>query len=533
MSTANANASAGDTVYLRGGTYSVNDQAIKPQRSGAADAKITYKAYSGETPAFIQIEDGTWNRIQHAIQIVGRNYIIVDGVTGNNLSRWIYITAGACYNEIRNCRFSAVTYDCAIRIWDNTAAASTNNWIHHNVFERAGFVSLTGQDVLSMMQIGADGVADNRTSSHNTIENNIFRYGGHDCTETYTKYNVLKNNFYHNEGWMVAPPGATCDYAPDSNGRYGNRNLSISGDRSNTGMFNLLEGNRFGASGATPDDDGGDALTITSPNNIVRYNEILNGQNNGILLKIDVAARSDNNRIYNNTIVWNGRYNNSNKPNYIGAQWQGCGIRYYAAIAPATGNVIKNNLLYGNTSGDVEHRVWPPHGSDTTRDNSWGTNWINVNGNPLFVDGTHNDLASSTRPDLNLTSSSGCIDGATHLALANDSGVNSKALVVKSGDTNVNGNPIGVSNAAMYFQDGTWGSALTHGVTLFPDWIAIGTVGNVVAIASINYATNTITLASPMTWNANDKIWLYKDSSGRLVLKGAAPDIGAHEYEKH
>jgi hypothetical protein len=74
---------------------------------------------------------------------------------------------------------------------------------------------------------------------------------------------------------------------------------------------------------------------------------------------------------------------------------------------------------------------------------------------------------------------------------------------------------------------------LTHGVTLFPDWIAIGTVGNVVAIASINYATNTITLASPMTWNANDKIWLYKDSSGRLVLKGAAPDIGAHEFEKH
>ena len=53
---------------------------------------------------------------------------------------------------------------------------------------------------------------------------------------------------------------------------------------------------------------------------------------------------------------------------------------------------------------------------------------------------------------------------------------------------------------AMYFQDGTWGSDLARGVTFFPDWIAIGTVTNTVQISSINYATNTITLASPMTW---------------------------------
>jgi hypothetical protein len=82
----------------------------------------------------------------------------------------------------------------------------------------------------------------------------------------------------------------------------------------------------------------------------------------------------------------------------------------------------------------------------------------------------------------------------------------------------------------MYFQDGTWGSDLARGVTFFPDWIAVGTVTNSVQIRSINYGTNTITLASPKTWNDKASIWLYKKSDGAVVLIGAAPDFGAHEF---
>ena len=66
---------------------------------------------------------------------------------------------------------------------------------------------------------------------------------------------------------------------------------------------------------------------------------------------------------------------------------------------------------------------------------------------------------------------------------------------------------------------------------MFPDWIAIGTVTNTVQISSVNYSTNTITLASPVTWNNGDPIWLYKKSDGFVVLVGAAPDYGASEYE--
>ena len=88
-----------------------------------------------------------------------------------------------------------------------------------------------------------------------------------------------------------------------------------------------------------------------------------------------------------------------------------------------------------------------------------------------------------------------------------------------------------VVDDAWLFQDGTWGSALTHGVTHFPDWIAIGTVANAVKIVAVDYAAKTITLATPMTWADNAPIWLYSDSSGRRVLNGAAPDIGAHERD--
>ena len=67
------------------------------------------------------------------------------------------------------------------------------------------------------------------------------------------------------------------------------------------------------------------------------------------------------------------------------------------------------------------------------------------------------------------------------------------------------------------------------------DWIAIGTVANVVQISSVAYGTynspaGTITLASPMTWSNGAPIWLQKKSDGALVLAGAAPDYGASEY---
>ena len=84
-----------------------------------------------------------------------------------------------------------------------------------------------------------------------------------------------------------------------------------------------------------------------------------------------------------------------------------------------------------------------------------------------------------------------------------------------------------VVDDAGYFQDGTAGSDLARGVTFFPDWIAIGTVNNVVQISGIDYTTNTVTLASPANWNDHDRVWLYKKSDGTVVLKCLNPDFAA------
>jgi hypothetical protein len=165
-------------------------------------------------------------------------------------------------------------------------------------------------------------------------------------------------------------------------------------------------------------------------------------------------------------------------------------------------SACKNNINYD----------WRTAETDITTQGELGYE-NNYNLNPSFVNTDISDPHSLTLPNLSLQANSPCINAGASLTLANGAGDNSTTLVVDD---------------AGWFQDGTWGSALARGVTHFPDWIAIGTVGNVVEIESINYDTNTITLASPMTWANDAPIWFYKNSSGERVLYGTAPEFGAH-----
>lgn len=61
------------------------------------------------------------------------------------------------------------------------------------------------------------------------------------------------------------------------------------------------------------------------------------------------------------------------------------------------------------------------------------------------------------------------------------------------------------------------------------DWIRIG-ASTTKQISSINYTTNVITLTSAATWSTTDPIYLYKDSSGTIVLSTANPDLGAFPF---
>jgi hypothetical protein len=123
-----------------------------------------------------------------------------------------------------------------------------------------------------------------------------------------------------------------------------------------------------------------------------------------------------------------------------------------------------------------------------------------LNQNPRFVSATGNF-------DLRLQAGSPAIDAGgalTHVAAS---------------DT-LDGDRLKVDDAGM-FQDG-------YGI-VEPDWIAVGNTANVAQISSIDYAANTITLDNPINRGYNDSVFLYKDSSSRVVLSGDSPDIGAYE----
>jgi hypothetical protein len=122
-----------------------------------------------------------------------------------------------------------------------------------------------------------------------------------------------------------------------------------------------------------------------------------------------------------------------------------------------------------------------------------------VSKNPNF-----NNVASY---DFSLQAGSPAINAGTYLTTvaSTDSGSGTSLIV----------------NDAGFFQDG-YGIA---GVN--PDCIAVTTVTNQVCITAVNYQTNTLTLASSITRSAGNPVWLYSDSTGRQVLFGQAPNIGA------
>ena len=511
LATANANVAAGDVVNLRGGDYNAGILLIR--KHGTSGSKITFQAYPPDSlrPTIKNTTTAYWTGRYHGLLLFASTYVKIDGIIFENVGGGYLFQAvyGSSYNEITNCTFDGKNMSAVFNIWKGSSGspdsdACANNWIHNNTIKNIGTLSWNGTFVQESMGPQLGMYPYDQVSSYNTISDNVFYCNGHHNLETFSKYNVFADNYMHNEGCMPNNTGYDAQYGPDKNGLWSHRNIQIYDGNNNDGMFNLIEGNRFGHAGAPPENDGGDGFTLTAPKNIFRYNAIFNSVNNGLLLKTGAGSYADNNRIYSNTIYKSGRWRQT------GPQFQGYNIRWYGPYA-RVGNVIKNNLLYlhGGVSDDIIIGSLTINQYNTVTDN-----WLTTNGDPNFVNPDVSNPASLILPNLNLQPNSRAKDAGTHLTQANGAGSNSKTLIV--GD-------------ALYFQDGTWGSALAGHQA---DWIAVGTTNNPVKISAINYATNTITLASPMTWSSGAKIWLYKKSDGTQVLYGYAPDMGAYEYSE-
>jgi len=563
LAAANSNAQAGDTVYLKGGTYSVTSNyngAIQPPKghSGTRSSPIIFSAAPGENP----VCDGT-GYTATGFFLEGNSYIRITGITFQNFYWYGSVMMnGANHNEVDHCTFNN---NGTVVLDEIETGSITHNWLHNNTITRGAQgpgncvtypPSSNPNEGGDLLDVGnAYGPSQQSSGfvgkdNNNTIENNTLAYGGHATVEVYGQYTVFKNNVVHNEPWYTAQNATGCNFAPSYtntayNGLYSHRNLQFVGDWGFPQYFCLIENNRVGYAGVNPDNDGANNFEVSAPNLIIRYNYFYGAMNSGIFFKYGSGTPGQAggngaggwggvyNRVYNNTFYDNGW----GYPYWYTAE-PGCGVcpDDMAGISvggTSFGNVIINNLLYNNHSysvygGDIIERNGGLNPSNAIISNNWTT----ANGNPQFNNPDLTNTSSTTLPNLSLQSSSGAINAGTYLTTATNSGTSSTILAVSD---------------AMYFQDGTWGSDLARPsggycgqganspCTLFPDWIAIGTVGNVVQIASVSYGTNsapagTITLASPMTWSNGAPIWLYQDSSGRRVLYGNAPDYGANEY---
>ncbi len=470
---ANQALAASDTVYIKAGTYT---SYIAPSNSGSPSGRITYRAYGSDAVTIQNVSDG--------IRLEGKSYITVQGINFYNLDRFMYLENNASHNIIAYCNF-----DHGRNIgWAGSVIRGNSqyNWIHHCRLSNYGYY--TDDDIGCVLDIG-DAESHTDQTRYNLIEDNIMFHGGHHVFGVFGMYNVIRNNYFHNEPWSMGT--AASDRGAIM---YGDRNLGLDGYIDNSGR-NLFEGNQIAYSSDPPDNVGATGFGMNTSYNIVRLNRFYHNDRAGLSLTLTSSYISDiiYNKVYNNTFFHNG-INTQDPDDHMNS---GIGFGIYSGSHIIKYNAFKNNLLY-------KHRV--PYGTYYVNlaDQIFAGNWDgDTKGNPEFVNASENlgDPMDSSLPDLHLKSISPCKDAGTYLT----------TITSASGA----GTIFSVSDAG-YFMDG-WGIPGVDG-----DLIQIVGTSQRARVTKVDYATNTITVDTALTWTQNQGI--------ALAYLGSAPDAGAFEY---
>ena len=610
---ANTNISAGETVYIRGGTedyqvYAVGaidgstaTRGIDPDNNGTSwTNRITYSVYPGEKVHF-QGNDPyayTWG-----IALKDNNYIHVTGIDPSdstaknmkfsNLWQGLYITSatdlpgdpetdGSHYNEIDHCEFTEQSNTEGTGLYNyrynSISRHSTYNWVHDCAFHSWGYHSgpytssecdgpadpwsccvAEGSGNCSRdngvgLDIGTEAWRGSSTSSDaddkpdytnfNLVEDCDLYHCGHQNVGVFGKHNMVRNCHIYNDPWY---------YNSDLDKTFGYRSVYMVGDGDpayfgpsqdtwyDTNNHNFLEGNRIAHSGITSwsTNAGGVALCmVAQKESLLRYNEFYAAGLSALYINTKPSQYGWNLHIYNNTVFACG---NGEALTNANSTFRSGFVQFDSVVKLLINNfhVFKNNIFWKNRYGmvyDGDSITLEPAGQGLTqtRENNWEEEDEGTD-DPLFInEGPYSsptmddpyfitagaDASSTSVPNLGLQSGSPCINAGGALTVTTNSGSASTTLTVDD---------------ALYFQDAYFGesgddvSAFLTAANWEADWIAIGTVGNIVQISAINYTTDTITLASAKTWANGASVWLYKKSDGTVVLYGSAPDQGAHE----
>jgi hypothetical protein len=459
---ANATLVAGDVVYIKRGTYT---SYIAPAHSGTSEKRITYRNYGTDV---VTIRDAPLG-----ISLDGNDYITVQGINFTNLDKFLWLQNGANYNIIAYCNFDqARTVGWSgSKIYEN----SSYNWVHHCRFSKYGVQ--INDDVGTLIDIGnEDSITD--LTRYNLLENNTLYHAAHHLMGVFGMFNVIRNNRFHHERWTGSGP-------------FGGRNLMLAGYSVNSG-WNLIEGNDIGYSAPPADAWGAAGMGLTTGYNIIRKNRFFYNDLAGIAMTLAIEYVADivHNKIYQNTFMRNGW--NPNRPD---AMTSAIGMERYAGSKIIKYNDIKNNLYYSH------FQVYGVGKGVSLDDLTVSGNYNgDASGDPLFVNATTTpgDPMDSSYPDLHLRSGSPAIDAGTYLTRVVSAGGSGSSIQVED---------------SRYFMDG-WGIVAGDRIQLF------GT-SQKATVTAIDYATNTLTVDTPLTWKQHQGV--------SLVYEGAAPDAGAYE----
>jgi hypothetical protein len=531
---------AGDTVYVRGGVY---HEVLNPTYSGTPGAHIVFSAYPGE---FVQV-DGPLDA-KHEVVTQWKSYITIQGFTFKDQdfllapgqpTYWISLSGSDVI--FRNNRVvadgNAYTNVYTHNELSRGIVVGGPNITVENCFVRgldlgivvAGFspryVVLRHDTVYATnaSNVAVQSTAGLTTDYHATLieycvldtswtEDNIqFEHDYSNPTSTlYNRGTIVRRTRCGNAAENAIDLKGTEHIVLENNLLY-----SAAGDDNGP-----LGGNDLGS---------GSGLVSKSPGSVtrktvVRFNLIFDNMSGAVMTEGDLYY---NNTFVNNRRTWKGPNQADNSlfgfiawsevgadrafvNNIIAGQPNRATVQF--ALDGTGGKFYLNNNLYydGVSAAKFYHRV---SGSYITTEGiqSWktvlatysgyssmgGKDDASIEGDPQFVNAPAYPAGFSPLWDFGLRSTSPAIDAGRAVAVAQTSGSGSTSMVVDN---------------AYYFCDGF---GITSG-----DLIRIGG-GPSVQIVSINYGTNTITLAEPRTWVGGVGV--------HVAFDGNAPDIGAKE----
>ncbi|MFC1609950.1 MopE-related protein [Myxococcota bacterium] len=474
---ANGRLTAGQTVYIRAGTYL--DETISPANSGTSDnARITYVAYANET---VTLEQSVY-----CMRLQSRSYVTVLGLHFFNCGRNVYLD-DSHHNNIGLCTFDNPAGPAT---WAGSRVyhASQYNRIFNCTFSRYGEQSGSNPDWDDhgcILDIGNDNEEDQ--SDFNTVVNSTFYYGGHHILGVYANHNVIRGNTFHNEEWFAC-------HRTSIGGLCGGRDVITNSSQPDINKRNIFEDNIIAYAGVPPDQVSSAGLSLRTPYNIVRRNAFYSSDSSGVTLSADGGNHNDpsNNHIYNNVFYRNGYLLvddwDPRKYGLMLARWNDDAQHNVMA-----GVAIKNNIFHENNHGAIYY--YYVNEAEQVVANNW-----EEEGNPGFLTATGDpDPFDFAALELQLADGSPCINNGGFLTQATNAGDNSTDLQVID---------------AGYFFDGY--------DIVEPDMIQLEGQTVAVPIDAINYATNHITLAEPLSWNPDDGV--------SLPYHGVLPDQGIHEY---